>query len=107
MSNKIPINIFWNPEWFFSLMLSNKDFKILPFEKLTFANLDVETLILLFIFLNSANLCSIKYFETPRKLDRFTVLSVEIENTCFNFKLSNFFRGRKFIEFVENIYLVE
>ena len=50
MSNKIPINIFWNPEWFFFLMLSNKDFKILPFEKLTFANLDVETLILLFIF---------------------------------------------------------
>ena len=78
---------------------------MLPFEKLTFANLVVETNIFLFNLLNLKSLSSINFFDAPKKLDGSTALSEEIENTSLRLLLLNFFIFKKFLEFVLNKYL--
>ena len=69
MSNKISLNIFWYSKNFFELILSVIDFRILPLEKLTLANLAEEVCTFLLLNLKCANFCSIKNLVTPKMLD--------------------------------------
>ncbi len=73
------------PKDIFFFMQSNACSKILPLEKLTFANLALQTDILLFFCIIFFNLYSIINLDIPIKLVGSAALSVEIENIFFKY----------------------
>ena len=79
MCNVISLYLIWYSKYFFFLILSIIFFKILPLEKLTLANLAVETKTFFFKSLILANFCSIKNLLIPSILEGYTDLSVETE----------------------------